>query len=161
MSIVTWSFPTTIVFGDGSISTLPDHVKRQNAKRALIVCDAGVVKAGIADRVKKVLEEGGVATAVFDEVDPNPVLKNVEDGVAAFKAHGADIVISVGGGSPLDAGKLIALKVTHDKPLEEYDDAIGGDKQPGRPNLRLVRRDVQVGRVGDDYGVHTFLGDRR
>lgn len=127
MSIVTWSFPTTIVFGDGSLSTLPDHVKRQGAKRALVVCDAGVVKAGIAERVRKVLEDGGVATAIFDKVDPNPVLKNVEDGVAAFKAHDADIVISVGGGSPLDAGKLIALKVTHEKPLEVYDDAVGGD----------------------------------
>jgi alcohol dehydrogenase class IV len=127
MSIVTWSFPTTVVFGNGSINTLAAHVQRIGAKRALIVCDPGVVKAGIAEKVRKVLEEAGVPAAVFDRVDPNPVLKNVVEGVAAFRSHGADVIVSVGGGSPLDAGKLIALKVTHERPLEEYDDAIGGD----------------------------------
>ncbi len=127
MSIVTWSFPTTIVFGNGSVTALGDHVRRASGKRALIVCDPGVVKAQIADRVQKVLEEAGVPAMVFDGVDPNPVLKNVTDGVEAFRSHRADIVVSVGGGSPLDVGKLIALKTTHERPLEEYDDAIGGD----------------------------------
>ena len=127
MSIVTWSFPTTVVFGNGSIKTLGAHVQRIGAKRALIVCDPGVVKAGIAEKVRKVLEDAGVPAAIFDRVDPNPVLKNVVEGVAAFRSHGADVIVSVGGGSPLDAGKLIALKVTHERPLEEYDDAIGGD----------------------------------
>ena len=50
------------------------------------------------------------------------------DGVAAFKAHGADIIVAVGGGSPLDAAKLIALKTTHERPLVDYDDATGGDQ---------------------------------
>ena len=65
---------------------------------------------------------------MFDKVDPNPVEKNVFDGVAAYKAHGADIVVAVGGGSPLDTGKLIALKTTHERPLVDYDDATGGDQ---------------------------------
>ena len=127
MSIVTWSFPTTVVFGNGSISVLAEHVRRASGKRALIVCDQGVAKAQIAARVQRHLEEGGIPAMVFDRVDPNPVLKNVTDGVAAFRSHGADVIVSVGGGSPLDAGKLIALKTTHERPLEEYDDAIGGD----------------------------------
>ncbi len=127
-NLVTWAFPTTIVFGAGALSVLPDHVKRVGAKRALVVCDAGVVKAGIAEKVKAVLEGKGIATLVFDAVDPNPVEKNIVDGVAAYQAHKADIVIAVGGGSPLDAGKLIALKTTHDRPLADYDDATGGDQ---------------------------------
>lgn len=127
MSIVTWSFPTTVVFGSGSISTLASHVRKASGSRALIVCDPGVVKAQIAERVRRTLEEAGIPAAVFDKVDPNPVLANVEDGVTAYRAHRADIIVSVGGGSPLDVGKLIALKTTHDRPLEEYDDAIGGD----------------------------------
>jgi alcohol dehydrogenase class IV len=127
MALTTWSFPTTIVFGPGSLSALPAHVKRLNAKRPLLVCDAGVVKAGLAAKVQKVLESEKLAVSVFDKVDPNPVEKNVSDGVAAFKAHQADLILSLGGGSPLDAGKLIALKITHDRPLHEYDDAIGGD----------------------------------
>lgn len=127
MSLVTWGFPTTVVFGAGAISATPDHVKRARASRALIVADPGVVKAGLAERVKHVLDAAGIATAVFDKVDPNPVEQNIVDGVAAYKAHGADIIVSVGGGAPLDTGKLIALKTTHERPLHEYDDAIGGD----------------------------------
>jgi alcohol dehydrogenase class IV len=127
MSIVTWSFPTAVVFGAGSLSKLGDYVRRASGSRALLVCDPGVVKAEIAERVRKVLESASIPTAVFSEVDPNPVLANVEKGALAYRAHRADIIVSVGGGSPLDVGKLIALKTTHERPLEEYDDAIGGD----------------------------------
>ena len=128
MTTVTWSFPTTVVFGNGSIATLGDHIKRIGATRALVVCDPGVVKAGIAERVKKVLEGAGIPALVFDRVDPNPIEPNVTEGVAAFRSHNADVIVSVGGGSPLDVGKLVALKTTHDKPLAEYDDATGGDR---------------------------------
>jgi 4-hydroxybutyrate dehydrogenase len=127
MAIVTWSFPTVVVFGQGALATLPDHARRAGGKRVLVVADPGVVKAGIAERVVKVLEGAGIPAAVFDKVDPNPVEENVVGGVAAFKAHKADLIVSVGGGSPLDTGKLIALKTTHERPLAEYDDAIGGD----------------------------------
>ncbi len=127
MSIVTWSFPTTVVFGNGALAKLPDQVKKAGGKRVLVVCDPGVVKAEIADKVKRVLEAAGLAAAIFDKVDPNPVEENVTAGVAAFRAHKADFIVSVGGGSPLDVGKLVALKTTHDRPLAEYDDAIGGD----------------------------------
>ncbi|MGO8998233.1 MAG: iron-containing alcohol dehydrogenase [Polyangiaceae bacterium] len=127
MALSTWSFPTTIVFGPGALSVLPAHIKRLNAQRPLLVCDQGIVMAGLALRVQQVLEAAGLAVAVFDKVDPNPVESNVSSGVAAFKAHKADLIVSLGGGSPLDVGKLIALKSTHDRPLHEYDDAIGGD----------------------------------
>ena len=106
MSIVTWSFPTTVVFGNGSINTLADHVQRIGAKRALVVCDPGVVKAGIAEK-RPQGPRGAPACPppVFDRVDPNPIEKNVVDGVAAFRSHGADVIVSVGGGSPLDVGQ--------------------------------------------------------
>jgi alcohol dehydrogenase class IV len=128
MSLVTWSFPTTIVFGPGALSTLAEHVKRIGGTRALVVCDGGVTKAGIALLVTKALAGAAVATRVFDEVDPNPVEKNVEGGVAAYREHRADIVVAVGGGAPLDTGKLIALKTTHERALVDYDDATGGDR---------------------------------
>jgi alcohol dehydrogenase YqhD (iron-dependent ADH family) len=127
MALTTWSFPTTIVFGPGALSALPAQATRLNAKRPLLVCDPGIVKAGLAARVQKTLESAGFAVSVFDKVDPNPVEANVSNGVAAYKAHQADLIVSLGGGSPLDVGKLIALKTTHDRPLHEYDDAIGGD----------------------------------
>jgi alcohol dehydrogenase class IV len=128
MSIVTWSFPTHVVFGNGAIATLPDHVRRAGGTRALLVCDSGVVRAEISERVRGILEGAGIPTLVYDKVDPNPVEGNISLGVAAYRSHNADIVVSVGGGSPLDAGKLIALKTTHERPLHDYDDAIGGDQ---------------------------------
>ncbi|MBX3190630.1 MAG: iron-containing alcohol dehydrogenase [Labilithrix sp.] len=151
MSLVTWSFPTTIVFGAGSISVLGDHVRRANASRALIVCDPGVVKAGIAERVRKALESASIPAQIFDRVDPNPVEKNVFEGVAAFRSHGADIVVSVGGGSPLDVGKLVALKVTHERPLAEYDDAIGGDAHIG-PNVPPIITVPTTAGTGSEVG---------
>jgi alcohol dehydrogenase class IV len=129
--LVSWSFPTTIVFGVGAVTKVGDHARRLGARRALVVCDAGVVKVGIADRVRSLLEAAGVASVVFDKVDPNPVEENVLAGVAAYRAHGAECIVSVGGGSPLDTGKLIALKVTHERPLVDYDDAVDGGQYIG------------------------------
>jgi len=134
MSFVTWSFPTQVVFGNGSLNTLADHVRRVGGTRALLVCDPGVVKAGIAERVCTVLEAAGIPTLIFAEVSPNPIEQNVASGVTAYRDHRADIIVSVGGGSPLDVGKLVALKTSHERPLAEYDDAIGGDAHIG-PNI--------------------------
>jgi len=140
MNLVTWSFPTTIVFGAGALSTLADHVKRVAAgasqgappnPRVLLVCDAGVVKAGILDRVKRELDKAGIPSATFDQVDPNPVEKNVFDGVEAYNAFVANMIVSVGGGSPLDTGKLIGLKATHERPLVDFDDAVDGGQFVG------------------------------
>ena len=85
MSTVTWSFPTVIVFGIGALETVATHAKRVGATRALVVCDAGVVKVGIAEKVRAALAAGGVEAQIFDKVDPNPVEKNVFDGVEAYK----------------------------------------------------------------------------
>jgi alcohol dehydrogenase class IV len=163
MSLVTWSFPTTVVFGAGALSALPDHVKRASGRRALLVADPGVTKAGLSERVKHVLDGAGIATHVFDKVDPNPVEQNVVDGVNAFKAHGADIVVSVGGGAPLDTGKLIALKVNHERPLHEYDDAIGGDVHitPSVPPIINVPTTAGTGSEVGRSGVVTLAATGR
>jgi len=151
MSLVTWSFPTTIVFGPGSVDTIAEHFRRTAARRALLVCDAGVVKVGIAERVRAALEQGGIPTAVFDKVDPNPVEQNVFDGVAAYRAHDAGGIVAVGGGSPLDAGKLIALKVTHERALAEYDDAIDGGNHIG-PNVPPIVTVPTTAGTGSEVG---------
>jgi alcohol dehydrogenase class IV len=162
-ALVTWSFPTTIVFGAGAVSTLADHVKRTGASRALVVCDPGVVKVGIADRVRALLEGAGVAASVFSGVDANPVEQNIVDGVAAYQAHAAAAVVAVGGGSPLDAGKLIALKVTHARPLVDYDDATGGDRfiGPDVPPIVTVPTTAGTGSEVGRSGVVTLAATGR
>jgi alcohol dehydrogenase class IV len=162
-AFVTWAFPTTIVFGAGAIRTVADHVRRLGAQRALIVCDAGVVKVGIAERVRRVLDDGGIATAVFDSVDPNPIEKNVLDGVAAYRSHDATCIVAVGGGSPLDAGKLIALKVTHDRPLADYDDAFDGGNLigPSVPPIVTIPTTAGTGSEVGRSGVVTLVATGR
>ena len=127
MSFSVWSFPTRIVFGNGAVQQAGAEAKRLGVSRALIVTDKGVVKAGLLAPIEAALREAGVTKAVFDDVLPNPVEKNVHDGVRAFKESDADLVVAVGGGSPLDIGKLIRLGVNHHRPLVDYDDATGGD----------------------------------
>jgi alcohol dehydrogenase class IV len=121
------------------------------------------VKAEIASRVQKVLEGAGIATPIFDRVDPNPIEANVVDGVSAYRAHKADIVVAVGGGSPLDTGKLIALKTTHERPLHEYDDAIGGDQYitSNVPPILTVPTTAGTGSEVGRSGVVTLEATRR
>ena len=148
---MTWAFPTSVVFGVGAVSTVADHVRRIGARRALVVCDPGVVRVGIAERVRGILAAGGVDAAVFDRVDPNPIEENVVDGVAAYRSHGAECVVAVGGGSPLDTGKLIALKVTHERPLVDFDDAVDGGRFVG-PNVPPIVTIPTTAGTGSEVG---------
>jgi 4-hydroxybutyrate dehydrogenase len=132
--ISRFSFPTNVVFGPGSVREVGGLAKGLGAKRALIVTDAGVSGAGLVSPVQESLTQAGVNCAVFEGVEPNPTEGNIEVGVEAFRDDGCDIVIAVGGGSALDGGKAVKLRVTHTGPFEQYDDNIGGD--------RLIRRDM-------------------
>jgi 4-hydroxybutyrate dehydrogenase len=126
--ISTWSFPTRILFGIGAAAKAGEEASRLGAAHALIVTDRGVVKAGLVTPVADALAAAGIGAAVYDDVLGNPIEKNVHDGVAAFRNARADLVVAVGGGSPLDVGKLIRLGVHHHRPLVDYDDATGGDR---------------------------------
>ncbi|TSC32131.1 iron-containing alcohol dehydrogenase [Corallococcus sp. Z5C101001] len=126
--VTEMAWPTRIVFGAGALQRLPAHAARLSMKRPLLVTDAGVVKAGLAARVTDVLRGAGLDCAVFDGVEPNPTERDVFAGLDAYRAHRSDGVIALGGGSALDAGKLVQLLTTHEPPLSRYDDAKGGDQ---------------------------------
>jgi alcohol dehydrogenase class IV len=130
MPLHRFSFPTAIVFGPGAVQQLPAECERRGLLRPLLVTDRGLRRAPVFEIVHKLIPNA----TVFDAVDPNPTEQNVTDGVAAYRAANCDSVIAIGGGSPLDAGKAIRLKVTHEEPLANYDDLIGGDAKI-TPNL--------------------------
>jgi alcohol dehydrogenase class IV len=163
MALVRWSFPTTIVFGPGALAALPDHVRKNGGTRVLVVTDPGVVRAGIAAKVTSQLEAAKIPCAVFDAVDPNPVEQNVHDGVRAFHEAKADLIVTVGGGAPLDAGKLIALKIHHDRPLVDYDDATGGDEHvtPNVPPIIAIPTTAGTGSEVGRSGVVTLAATGR
>lgn len=122
-----WSFPTRILFGEGSVAEAGPEARRLGARAALIVTDPGVAEAGLADEVSRALEKAGVVAEITTGVSTNPTEAEVQAAGEAFTEAKADLVVGVGGGAPLDVAKLVRLVTTHNLPLAEYDDAIGGD----------------------------------
>ena len=100
-------------FGPGSRSVLPEVVARLGKSKALVVTDAGLVKFGVAAKVTDILDAAGIAYEVFSDVKPNPTVTNVKNGIAAFKAAGADLLIAIGGGSAIDTAKAIGIVVNN------------------------------------------------
>ena len=129
-----WSFPTRIVFGAGEARRTGEEARAQDIGRALIVSDPGVEAAGLVDPVRQSLEAMGIATATYTGIQSNPTENDIAGGAQAFREHGADGLVAIGGGSPLDGAKLIALRARTNHTWEELDDAKGGG--------RLVPRDV-------------------
>lgn len=114
-----WSYPTPVKFGAGRISELATHVKAAGLKRPLLVTDKALASLPITKQALDLLEEGGLGRAVFADVDPNPNEKNMEAGLAVYRAGGHDGVVCFGGGSALDLGKMIALMV--DQPVSVWE----------------------------------------
>ena len=158
-----WSFPTRIVFGVGEASRVGAEAKSLGLGRVLLVTDPGVTRAGLALRVKQPLEAAGIEVAVFDGIDPNPTEANIEAGLGAYREHSAAGVVAVGGGSPLDAAKLIALRSVCDRPWEELDDAIdGGQHIPASvPPLITVPTTSGTGSEVGRAGVLTLRSTQR
>ena len=117
---VTFNVPAAVVIGEGALAELPVQVRRLGCRRALLVTDAFFAGNGLADRVARTLTEADVAVRVFADVQPDPTDVNVGDGLAQYRAFGADILVALGGGSPIDAAKAIAILTTNAGPLREY-----------------------------------------
>jgi alcohol dehydrogenase class IV len=126
--ITEMSYPTKVVLGVGAIERLASHVERLKMTRPLVVTDAGVVKAGLLEKVVSGLREAQIEFAVFDRVQANPTEADVFAGLESYRNERCNGFIALGGGSPLDAAKLIQLMTTHEPPLSRYDDATGGDR---------------------------------
>ncbi|MBQ2261964.1 MAG: iron-containing alcohol dehydrogenase [Loktanella sp.] len=114
-----WSYPTTIKFGAGRISELPDLCKGAGITRPLLVTDKALASLPITAQALDLLDAAGLGRAVFSEVDANPTEANMQAGLTVYRAGGHDGVVAFGGGSALDLGKMIALMV--DQPVTVWD----------------------------------------
>lgn len=111
MTLSTFSFPTTTIFGPGAIKELPQRLKNLGLKRPLVVTDPGLVHTDAFRILEETLgKEGrGRDWHVFSNVHPNPIEQDVINGAEAYRAGQCDSVIAFGGGSALDAGKAVRL----------------------------------------------------
>jgi len=121
----TWKYPANIRFGPGAIAALPEACAAAGMARPLLVTDPGVRALPICDKALKVLSDAGIEAGIFSNVQPDPVGKNIDDGIAAFQNGGHDGVIAFGGGSGLDAGKSIALLCRIDGSIWDHEGAFG------------------------------------
>ncbi|HZA50862.1 MAG TPA: iron-containing alcohol dehydrogenase [Myxococcaceae bacterium] len=128
LKVTEMSWPTRIVLGPGALARLPPHAHRLGMRRPLVVTDQGVVKAGLARRVYDVLARAELAFERFEDVQPNPTDRDADQGLEAYQRGKCDGIVALGGGSSLDAAKLVQLLTTHPPPLSRYDDATGGDQ---------------------------------
>ena len=108
----------TSYFGRGARVELANEIKTRGFNKVLVVTDQTLLDCGVAGKVISVLEEAGIAFDVYADVKPNPTVKNVQDGVNKCREVGADVIVTVGGGSSMDTAKGISIIMTNP---ERYD----------------------------------------
>ncbi len=122
MDVFSFTLPTEIVYGPGVLARLPQEMKRLGCTRPVIITDAGVFKAGIAEQVKALVADAGYEFVVYSGVEANPKDVNCEECAEMARAFGADSLIAVGGGSPIDCAKAVGVLLAHNadkiKPYE-------------------------------------------
>ena len=103
----------TSYFGQGAIQEIVNEIKNRHFKKALVTSTPDLFEFKVATKVTELLNAAGIAYEVYDGIKPNPTIENVTAGVEACKAAGADVIVAVGGGSPIDTSKAIATIITN------------------------------------------------
>lgn len=122
------------LFGHGARRMVARFAAHFDARKALLVTDPGILAAGWVAEVEIILKEAGIAIEIFPQVTPNPRAEEVMAGVEAYHSSGCDVLIAVGGGSPIDAAKGIGAVATNDGHVLDF---VGVDKVP-RPLPPLI-----------------------
>ncbi len=99
--------------GHGAIKEIPGLVKARGYKKAFVASDPDLVKFNVTSKVTDLLKENGIDFEVYSDIKPNPTIENIQHGVDAYKASGADFMITIGGGSSMDTGKGIGIIVNN------------------------------------------------
>ncbi len=103
----------TSYYGAGCRSVIADEVRKRGFSKALLVTDKDLIRFGVAEKIEEVLRNAGIPYEIFSDLKANPTITNVKDGVAAFKAAGADFIIALGGGSSIDTAKAVGIVVNN------------------------------------------------
>lgn len=124
----SYFYPTRIEYGPGVVQNLPPIVRETGVKRGLLVTDKGLSQTGIPLKIIAYFQSAGLELIPFDNVQSNPTEANVLEGTTLYKESKAEFIVALGGGSPMDVAKTIKVMATHEGPLAQYDDTLGGDK---------------------------------
>ncbi|WP_438396110.1 iron-containing alcohol dehydrogenase [Caballeronia sp. DA-9] len=132
----SFNVPTIIEYGRGNLARLPDFVRQLGGKRVLVVGDPGVKAAGIVGRVTSTLEAANIAAFAFTDVESDPAVQSITDGIALARDKSCDLIVGVGGGSALDTAKAIGLMLRNAGTIRDY---VGIGKVPhaGAPVIAI------------------------
>ena len=108
----------TSYHGAGAINSIVTEAQARGFAKAFVCTDPDLLKFGVSKKVTDVLDGAGLAYEIYSNIKPNPTIENVQTGVAAFKASGADYIIAIGGGSSMDTAKAIGIIIAN----PEYED---------------------------------------
>ncbi len=117
------TYLTTVEFGAGTLALLPDQLKAVGIRRPLIVSDRGIAASGLLQRIERLCPPG---SPVFLDVPANPTEAASRAGLGVYQAQQCDGICAMGGGSPIDLAKCVALLASHSGPLESYAAIYGG-----------------------------------
>ncbi len=145
MATFKFYIPAVNLMGAGCLQEAAADIQGHGFRKALIVTDKILNQIGVVARLTSLLAEHGIESAVFDDTRPNPTMSNVESGLAMIKAHGCDCVISLGGGSPHDCAKGIALVATNGGSIQDYE----GVDCSARPQLPLIAINTTAGTASE------------
>lgn len=103
----------TSYHGEGAVAAVADEIKARNLAKAFVASDPDLIKFGVSKKVTDVLDNAGIPYEIYSEIKPNPTIENVQTGVKAYKASGADCIVAIGGGSSMDTAKAIGIIVNN------------------------------------------------
>lgn len=155
-SLTSFSYhnPTAIEFGWGALARLPELVKSVGGRRALVVGDPGVAKAGLVDRVVKALG-GSVPVITFTDVESDPDARSVDAGVQLARSKECDVIIGIGGGSAMDVAKVIGVMLTNPGNIRDYN-GMGKIGKPGAPVIAIPT----TSGTGSELTIWSVLSDK-
>lgn len=145
MATFKFYIPAINLMGAGCLQEAAADIKGYGHRKALIVTDKILNQIGVVAKVAALLAEHGIESAVFDETKPNPTMTNVEAGLTMLKANGCDCVISLGGGSPHDCAKGIALVAANGGSIKDYE----GVDRSAKPQLPLIAINTTAGTASE------------
>ncbi|MCG9745674.1 MULTISPECIES: L-threonine dehydrogenase [Shewanella] len=137
--------PSVNVLGQNAVDDAIGDIKTLGFQRALIVTDKPLVEIGLVGQIVEKFGAAGITSTVFDGVQPNPTVGNVEAGLELLKANNCDFVVSLGGGSPHDCAKGIALVATNGGSIKDYE----GLDMSAKPQLPLVAINTTAGTASE------------
>ncbi len=137
----------TSYHGSGAIKELGPEIKKRGFKKAFVVTDEGVIKAGVLDKITEQLDQAGITYDVFSDVKPNPTIENVLCGLKKLRETQADHIVMVGGGSPQDCAKAIGIIYTN----PEFEDvrSLEGFSPTKNPSLPIFAIGTTAGTASE------------